>query len=58
MQKYVSLGEIGTYPWRADLQKLLGQVGELSTSVNDFQGAGMDDGGVVLGVVVQKGQEN
>ena len=58
MQKNASLGEIGTYSWRADLQQLLDQVGELSTSVNEFQGAGMDDGGVVLRVVVQMDQEN
>ena len=57
-QKNASLREIDTYPWRADLQQLLDQVGELSTSANDFQGSGMDDGGVVLRVVVQMDQEN
>ena len=57
-QKNASLREIGTYTWRANLQHLLDQVGELSTSANDFQGVEMDDGGVVLRVVVQMDQEN
>ena len=57
-QKNASLREMDTYPWRADLQQLLDQVGELSTSANDFQGVGMGDGGVVLRVVVQMDQEN
>ena len=57
-QKNTSLREMDTYPWKADLQQLLDQVGELSTSANDFQGAGMDDGGVVLRVVVQMDQES
>ena len=57
-QKNASLREIGTYTWSAAKLELLDQVGELSTSANDFQGARMDDVGVVLRVVVQKGQEN
>ena len=57
-QKNASLREIDTYPCRAALQQLLDQVGERSTSENDFQGAGMDDGGVGLRVVVQMDQEN
>ena len=38
-------GKMKTYPCRADLQQLLDQVGELSTSANDLQGAGMGGGG-------------
>ena len=58
MQKNANLREMDAYPWRADLQQLLDQVGELSTSANDFQGDGMDDGGVVLRVVVLMNLEN
>ena len=58
MQKNVSLGEIGTYPWRADFQQLLDLVSDPLTIENQSLSAGMDDGGAVLGVVGQKGQEN
>ena len=52
------MGKIEAYPCRADLQQLLVQENELSTSVNDLQGTGMDDGGGRLRVVVQMVQEN
>ena len=51
-QKNARKGEMKTYPCRADLQQLLDQVGELSTSKNQVQGAGMDDGGGRLWVGV------
>ena len=50
-------GEMKTYPLRAALQQLLDQVGELSTSVNDLQGAGMNERGGKLRRVGQNGQE-
>ena len=52
-QDNAKMGEIETYPCREDLQQLLDQDGEPSTSANQFQDAWMDGGGVVLRVGVQ-----
>ena len=51
-QNNAKKGKIEAYPCRADSQQLLDQGNEPSTSANQFQGAWMDGGGVVLGGVV------
>ena len=44
-QKNARKGEMRTYPCSTTMQQLLDQEGELSTSANDLQGAGMGGGG-------------
>ena len=55
--KNTSLREMDAYPWRAANQQPLVQVSKLLTSANGLPSAGMEDGGVVLGVVGQMMQE-
>ena len=49
--------DIETYPCREEGQQLLDQNRNSSTSENELLGAQVDHGGVVLGGVVQWGQE-
>ena len=56
-QENASFGEKCAYPCRPTNQHPLVQVSELLTSANDLPNAGMEDGGVVLGVVEQMMQE-